>query len=774
MTTQAPQRSSTSSQHGQSLSTPSSRASSEWGELVPPVNSIFNRQRSGSAPNSIKVVRDSHDSTAYQITVTPLLEEENSSPASSHSNDLQQGFPETPLISPPWSSTSISSAGMTRENSMEYASLAMPTSPQSAMFASGIDQQGMAQHILVSRAASFGCNPWPSGRASEPHDKACASEPYSRVPSPSSSRKGDSPNEDNGRSSILGRSVDSEYGDSSCSSTTSGLSPATEEGFQNIVNLLPTHDTSSFASNSSTLSVPLHEASTIITHPGAGTEPTDVDSDTTILVNAPPSPRLASLSPASLLTDTSQSSSALLGPRPPELPIDNPSTPPPPASVAHSENTGSSGVLEFPPSYDNIFGVGRNERSELDSNTLYASPGLDVTPPTTPTNIPSPIHNPSPAATLTSNTKIRSRPPLPAGPRRPSRPGRVIPSLSGCSAREFNVAPSSGSTFVSRGTIHSCSDGPASPLFHTPPIQWRGYSMDVAYWTFTSAQLQSIVSRAIRESAEASSIRLLQQHVLDIEIPEERRRLEKKKMDCKSQYKQNFRKRNDLFNSLSTLPSSTGGDITSVVIKQVEELKKVSAALDTLTQDLHSADVQLAELDSLRHVHSYSALAVALRKLNKSFLKQYAETQALHKQVDILEEENDEAWKKAEVIANKFDIMSGNLETLPFEHANQTARVSASRKSSNRISKAGLRNCSQRSSLASNRSSSVNPSTRVSSLSSNIPPVPPVPRQKPSDIRTDLFPRSTAVGVSSNYFNCHLLLFSCTRTCQRPTPKQEI
>ena len=67
--------------------------------------------------------------------------------------------------------------------------------------------------------------------------------------------------------------------------------------------------------------------------------------------------------------------------------------------------------------------------------------------------------------------------------------------------------------------------------------------MEAAKWTFTSSQLQDIVSRAIRQSAEASSIRLLRLEILDNEIPEEKGRLEAQRTELLSRYKSWARRR---------------------------------------------------------------------------------------------------------------------------------------------------------------------------------------------------------------------------------------
>ena len=78
---------------------------------------------------------------------------------------------------------------------------------------------------------------------------------------------------------------------------------------------------------------------------------------------------------------------------------------------------------------------------------------------------------------------------------------------------------------------------PRSPSFNVPAMPYRGMTMDQAKWTLTSSQLQGIVSRAIKQSAEASSIRLLRLEVLDNEIPQELTRLQNRRTEIQSNYR---------------------------------------------------------------------------------------------------------------------------------------------------------------------------------------------------------------------------------------------
>lgn len=278
--------------------------------------------------------------------------------------------------------------------------------------------------------------------------------------------------------------------------------------------------------------------------------------------------------------------------------------------------------------------------------------------------------------------------------------------------------------------------------------------MDAAKWTFTSAQLQDIVSRAIRQSAEASAIRLLRLETVDKDIPAELHRLELHRTEIKTRYKAMSRKRTEMLATLASHVDGTLHEDPSASLRIINELRDVSVVLDRLAEDLHSVDEQVSQLTSLRDIHDASALAMAIRKLNASFLKQLAVSDALRSQVLALEAERDDAWQQAEKVANDFDRLNEKVEDVT--SSNRSSRVLAMRKSSIRVSKAGLRSTrsSTRSSMSSiNRLSSASLSGIKSAFSiEDIPPVPPIPRSRrpnrPGDIRTDL-PSTRSFMVSS-------------------------
>jgi hypothetical protein len=295
--------------------------------------------------------------------------------------------------------------------------------------------------------------------------------------------------------------------------------------------------------------------------------------------------------------------------------------------------------------------------------------------------------------------------------------------------------------------------------------------MEAAKWTFSSSQLQGIVSKAIKDSAQTSSIRLLKLESLENEIPEELHRLEMHRTDIKSKYKALTRRRATLFESLTFhLISSSDGDST-FALRVAEELSSVALSLDQLAEELHSTDYQLAQLNTLVQVHSKSALSMALRKLNASFLKQMADNNVLQERVTALEAERDEAWKHAEEIANEYDHLhfQPQLDS-PASASNRSSRVSAKRKSSIRVSKAGLRIQSRRHSARSSVASSAYGGGGLPSASSSRspfrlekpPPMPPIPKRRPANIITDY--RSPVNGSPVSFlvpFYRYVTLISC-------------
>ncbi|KAG1847843.1 hypothetical protein DFJ58DRAFT_717135 [Suillus subalutaceus] len=325
-------------------------------------------------------------------------------------------------------------------------------------------------------------------------------------------------------------------------------------------------------------------------------------------------------------------------------------------------------------------------------------------------------------------------------------------------------AHGSGSGYAWR-KLTAAASTPA-PKFQTPPPRWRGMTIEAAQWTLTQHELQTIVSRAIKQSAEASSIRLLRTETLDVDIPEEVHRLEMHRTDVKTRYKMLVRKRWQL---MGTLAGHLDGPDLS------------------LTNSILLFE-QLGQLKSLRDVHSASALAMALRKVNSTFLKQVAESQKLREQIDSMEAERDEAWKQAEDVAQDFDNLSDQVRESRGERVEGTAalrlssrrsaRVSAVRKSSIRQSKAGLRSISksrsQRSSVSSlGTRTSLMMSMSMSATSDDIPPVPPLPLHTPLGIVTSNLSGRSSLGNARALAQAQRELYDMLGLTLQETPSHD-
>jgi hypothetical protein len=311
--------------------------------------------------------------------------------------------------------------------------------------------------------------------------------------------------------------------------------------------------------------------------------------------------------------------------------------------------------------------------------------------------------------------------------------------------------------------------GRTAPRFPTVPVRWRGYTLDVARWTFTSQQLQEIASRAIKASAESYYVRLLKLETLDTELPEELHRLELLTTDLKTRIRTTVSARRELLEFLTAHASGTTPLDHQDLERVVEELGAISQLADELNDELYTVADQIAQLKKLRDVHSSSALAMSLRKLNTSFLRQATENQLLRARVAALEAERDIAWTQAEHVAQEFDDLSTKLEQgIPStpssaNNSRRTSRVSAVRKSSIRVSKSGLRQsiAGKTNPRAPNRSSSVSSFVQPSE---GIPPVPPIPgmqdlgsgvsqshRRRPPLIQTMNLPEQVTSGAFPSF-----------------------
>ena len=440
-------------------------------------------------------------------------------------------------------------------------------------------------------------------------------------------------------------------------------------------------------------------------------------------------------------------------------------------------HTGSSPLL---PSYTHIPPSRRNGRSQLAQSALP----LQTQTQLCATNS-APVNEGVVRERAESVPDLRVPRSRPLGPRKPSggqgqnkvsplesyrlRAGSA-PSLRPNLPRSevgFGAPPTSRK--LSTPSIRATS----APRFPTVPVRWRVCTLDVARWTFTSQQLQEIASRAIRASAESYSVRLLQPKTLDTEIPEELHRLGLLTTDLKTRIRATVSARWELLNVLTIHASGTRTLEHHDLERIVEELGFVTQLVDELNDELYTVTDQISQLKRLRDVHSSSALAMSLRKLNTNFLRQAIENQLLRERVDALEAERDIAWTQTEHAAQEFDDLSIQLErdinSAP-SSANNSRRVSRVRKSGVRASKSGLGH-----SLAEKTNSrSQKRSSSISSFIQHVPPVPPIPDiqnlgsgvsqqplHRPPFIQTVNLPEQVMPGTATSFdsSNCNLKAF---------------
>ncbi|KAJ3515608.1 hypothetical protein NLJ89_g1656 [Agrocybe chaxingu] len=781
---------------GSQTSSLASAGSDLLAPLALPPSHIFSRQRSGSAPSPIRVIRDPKDSTTYNITVSPS--NADSDTPTSDEGVITQDFPETPSAFSPL----LTGAGTTGRQHTRQASVAKiktsglagrSGSPSSRRIAD-IFEEAETEANLADQSGSIALRRVSAAgpQAESPSNQVLAHE-MSRSPS---------------RGTVVTTSDGSSMytSDSSSKPRIKSLPPIPKSPIPSTRAVSP----------ATTIESPVNAPESSTTVVGVPAPSIPPPSPTLAPKPSAPSPARGRLPPALNIsssnpvaeravavngngTDSSDSpaSSSRPASNPPVFVAASAASAPAPSAADHDQASGSQSSSSH--KYEDAF-TGR--ASDIFRATSLGSPPpyytvvnetplpqvQQRTPPSHPTHTPngSFSHNasfsfsepnfgtPGPSNLEWSNSidgrstlgrensiagqRSRMRPPLPQGPRRPSQQQMV--AAGGPSGQFHSSRDRSGSvsSVASNALPHASRVRSApvfSPKFQTPPPKWRGYTMEAAKWTFTSSQLQAIVSRAIKQSAEASSIRLLRLDVLDTEIPEEMRRLEAQRTDLKTRYKVLTRRRATLLDALTAHMTGNEEDNSSYALRLLEEIREMVVTLDRLAEELHSLDGQLAHLESLTHIHTGSALAMALRKLNASFLKQVAENQVLRNQNQALEAERDEAWAQAEVVANEFDRMNDKIDS---PSSKRSSRISAVRKSSVRVSKAGLRTPSQRlsqrsslgSSLCGPTSSSKSPLPRLEKS----PPVPPIPKRRPLQISTESPLRSSAVlssgGVTPN------------------------
>ena len=135
--------------------------------------------------------------------------------------------------------------------------------------------------------------------------------------------------------------------------------------------------------------------------------------------------------------------------------------------------------------------------------------------------------------------------------------------------------------------------------------------------TLDSRELQSIVSRAIRSSAQESYIRLLTLQNLDTVLPAELERLEAAKGVTQSKYRFLVHRRTMLLQALHSISgvSNNGEDTLGVSSKLTVQLSETTGECDRLLEELMKITDHITQITKLLDRHWASALAIALRKV---------------------------------------------------------------------------------------------------------------------------------------------------------------
>ncbi|KAF9029518.1 hypothetical protein BDZ89DRAFT_1065306 [Hymenopellis radicata] len=713
-----------------SLYSTSSATPSPGGPLSPPPppRSIFNRERSGSAPSPIRVVRDSSDLQAYNIMVNPL-----STPRAALLT-----FPQTPDLFSPTYSNEVGHDSHTPDDvpqtpnsafAFQYRNSGMPSITQQVLLTRAGSGARHSRMGSISRTRSVATAPTGNLHAIIPENNSQESlkrSIFNGSPLPSVKDKRETPegtitsHPDASSSSLRSHHT---FGGPSSSGRMPNVTlsrpgtPSEEKGLPS----LPISPAGSIDAGMPTALPAIHIPSNEDYSPRQrrtrrSPTITVAHSDVPLVVPPPPPlpPPLPPSSPA--LSDAVQSQQATrlvtIPPPPPVIPPplplqEQPARRYPTDPIGHDRESNYSISIGSPPPYYTV--VYEQPNSGTPST---GSSGHEHDPRFAPRQSMSSTFTVDSPSTATARRRTTR---APIGPRGPSQHNRERSSISSVSV------PSS--------TRRTFSAALPSPRFVTPAPKWRGYTLDAAKWTFTSSQLQAIVAHAIRQSAESSSIRLLRQETADVEVPMEIDRLEKRRTDVKTRYKLFARRRAELLDSLSTAVS----DNAILALRFVDDLKEVSGSMDKLAEELHSIDEQVAQLNTLVQVHSASALAMALRKLNASFLKEFANTRVLREQIQELETDRDEAWKHCEDAASDLDNLRKQI-TSSEDPNRRSSHISAVRKSSIRASKAGLSNHRLSSATFSGAKSAF-------SIDSDIPP----------DINTDI-PTRSSMGLSTDGF----------------------
>ena len=456
-------------------------------------------------------------------------------------------------------------------------------------------------------------------------------------------------------------------------------------------------------------------------------------------------------------------------PLPLALPPPPPSQPPSPQKTVSLSRSASLSSLPPPPpppklhlpplpvSQPSATPPADGPQAQVSQHALPPPPPPSPPPAAPPNNTLVAPHTYLPHARVNSlsSTNNIDRPPRPLGPRPPYRNASSSPvprdaRLPSPSRDSFSRPAPMGARPCGPQAPSACSGSISGPKFQTLPPKFKGLTLEAAKWTFSSEELQAIVSQAIRQSGQASSIRLLPQQVAFVEVPEELEKLNSSMHELRVQYRLQVRKRDVLLRAIDSYAESM--EFSSIALRsKLQELHETSVNLDRIAEELYCLRDQAAQLSRMLAVHQGSALAMALRKLHSSFLRRRAEVQSLKDHIYALETERDDAWAQAQQVARDLDDLNDALQNqsrnpspgVTRTPSHSSSRAVASRKSYLRVSRGGLHLSMNplapiATSQNGSRLSSCCPSTvcTPSPTSDPVPPVPPIPHRPSLDIIT--------------------------------------
>ncbi|ESK90337.1 hypothetical protein Moror_13766 [Moniliophthora roreri MCA 2997] len=274
----------------------------------------------------------------------------------------------------------------------------------------------------------------------------------------------------------------------------------------------------------------------------------------------------------------------------------------------------------------------------------------------------------SPNASDDEDESLHFRPFLPT--RQTPQPGSTLPLLPHSRPTSTSsLHPLSASALPSPtrpGTSHSSNSSgmtriPKQQTLTPPPkikfdksdVRWKGLPLEAALWTLSSSDLQTVVSRAIRSSAQESFIRLLSLDLLDDALPNDLDRLRTLRTMTQAKYIFGVQRRTMLLQGLLSAASEGGsGDNASELVQQLAD---TTADLDRITEELVRQGDEIAQIEKLIDIHWGSALAIALRKLNGSYARRTQDLVSARARIGELEAEREDAWREAERLARKLD-----------------------------------------------------------------------------------------------------------------------